>query len=769
MEMTLHRTRTSRHITSFIGRRKEIDEARARLQQSRLVSLLGPGGVGKTRLAEQIAERSARAFRDSYRWIDLASVRDSDALPSSAAAALGVVDQSNRDTMDKTIEYLRDKRVLIVLDNCEHLLEAASRFATSVLAGAPEAHILATSREPLCVGGEAIFDLPPLSTPPASSGYSAADVAVFESITLLVERAQSVVAGFELNDSNADSIAELCIQLDGIPLAIELAAVRLRSLSPSQLVQRLDRRFELLTGGDRSNMPRQQTLKALSDWSYDLCSDAERTLWARLSVFSGGLDLDAAEDVCSGGILSRDGVIEVLDGLVAKSLVRVDRSADELRYSQLMTVREYGHDLLETSGDSAAVYRLHRDHYLMRAQSYADDWFSPRQSKLLASLRLDHFNLISALDWSLRTEEVNAAAAMSVALRYHWIAGGYLSDGRLRLERLLAHLASEDDARGDVLWVTAWTALIQGDRDGALNHLTECADIALRLDDVRLHAHYDHWAGLHALFSGRIDDAISLLSRALEVHRARSDNASVLTASFMLAMAQAYDGQIEQSLATCYEVIEIADGHGERWNKAYALWMSSVAHFHLGQTEETMIAVQEALTVQRDFKDKICTALSIEVLAWTKQALGHTEHAAQLFGAANSVWQLLGTSVAAFGPHIERDSSASMNAIRDTLDVETFKRCTRATTDLSIVDSVGLALGAVRHQKSNADPVGSVLTKRESEVAALVAEGLGNKEIAAKLVISRRTVDGHVERIFSKLGIGSRTQIVVWMQARTIL
>lgn len=554
METALHRTRPPRHsITSFVGRRREIDEARARLQQSRLVSLLGPGGVGKTRLAEEIAERSARAFRDSYRWIDLSSVRDPEALPSLAARALGVIDQSNRDTMAKILDYLRDKQVLIVLDNCEHLLQASSQFVASVLADAPQAHILATSREPLGVGGEAVFDLPPLSTPPAASGYRAVDVAVFESVALLVERAQSIVAGFELSDSNADALAELCLQLDGIPLAIELAAVRLRSLSATQLIQRLDHRFALLTGGDRSSMPRQQTLKALIDWSYDLCSDAERTLWARLSVFSGSFDLDAAEHICSCGTLTKESVIQLLDGLVAKSLVRVDRTAEELRYTQLMTVREYGHDLLEAGGDSEAVYRLHRDHYLQQAQKSADDWFSPRQSELLGMLRVDHFNLISALDWSLRAHDVTAASALSVALRYHWIAGGYLSDGRLRLERLLTHLDADDETRGDVLWVTAWTALIQGDRDGASSHLNECADIAARLGDTRLQAHHDHWAGLHALFSGRTTDAITLIDRALEVHRERNDGASVLTASFMLAMAQAYDGQLDQALATCRE------------------------------------------------------------------------------------------------------------------------------------------------------------------------------------------------------------------------
>ncbi|SEC89104.1 ATP-binding protein [Rhodococcus koreensis] len=754
-------------MTSFIGRRREIEEARARLQQSRLVSLLGAGGVGKTRLAEELAVRSARAFRDSVRWIDLAPVRDPGALPSTAAAALGVTDQSSRAVMDKVIDHLQSRHLLIVLDNCEHLLSAASEFVGTVLASAPEVRILTTSREPLGIAGEFTYLLPPLSTPGDIEGCRAADIAPFESVSLLVERAQGVVADFRLTDANAPAIAQLCNQLDGIPLAIELAAARMRSLSASQLVERLDQRFALLTGGDRAALPRQQTLRALIDWSYELCSDTERLLWSRLAVFPGSFDLDAAEAISGFGALSDSPVIDVLDRLVGKCLVTVDRSTERLRYSQLMTVREYGHELLELSGERDEMYRRHLEHYSERARRSSLDWCGPGQSATLAGLRIDHPNLVAALDWALHDDSQRAAAAeLAVALRYHWIAGGNLSDGRIRLERILQRLTEPTRERGDVLWVTAWTALIQGDRDAAREHLDECTAIATALGDERLRAHADHWAGIHAVFSGRPADAILLFRDAIAVHRAVGDTASALTASFELGMAQTYDGRLDDALETCRDVIAVADRHGEKWNKAYALWVSSVAYFHLGRADDAVDAAQQALRIQRDFKDKICTALSIEVLSWVATSSGDANAAATLCGAAKGVWHRLGTSVAAFGPQITDDSQSSERDAARMVGPGEFAQLATPAIRLTIEQAVDLALGTRTEDAAAPVAEASPLTKREQEIAELLAQGLSNRQIAERLVISRRTVDGHVEHIFDKLAVSSRTQVAAWVAAR---
>ena len=322
------------------------------------------------------------------------------------------------------------------------------------------------------------------------------DIAPFESVSLLVERAQGVAADFRLTDANAARHRAAVQSARRDPARHRArrgpAAVAVRS----QLVERLDQRFALLTGGDRAAMPRQQTLRALIDWSYELCSDTERLLWSRLAVFPGSFDLEAAEAISGFGALSDSPVIDVLDRLVGKCLVTVDRSTERLRYSQLMTVREYGHELLELSGERDELYRRHLEHYSERARRSSLDWCGPGQSEILAELRIDHPNLVAALDWALHDDSQRAAAAeLAVSLRYHWIAGGNLSDGRTRLERILLRLTEPTRERGDVLWVTAWTALIQGDRDAAREHLDECTAIATALGDERLRAHADHWAG----------------------------------------------------------------------------------------------------------------------------------------------------------------------------------------------------------------------------------------------------------------------------------
>ncbi|MEE2059680.1 ATP-binding protein [Rhodococcus artemisiae] len=753
-------------MTSFVGRRHELDAARACLQQARLVSLVGPGGVGKTRLAEELVERTGRVFRDSSAWIDLAPVRDPGAVAAAAASALGVTDQSSKPVADKLTDQLSGRHMLIVIDNCEHLLSPVVELVATLLAAAPEIRIVTTSREPLRIAGEQIYDLPPLSLPEQSEHYRAADVAHYEAVSLLVERARNTVADFELTDANVVAVVQLCRRLDGIPLAIELAAAKLRSLSPAQLVERLDRRFALLTGGDRSALPRQQTLRALVDWSYELCSGPERSLWARLSVFAGGFDLDAGEAVCGFGDIPSGDVIDLLDRLVAKSLVLVDRSSDPVRYNQLMTVREYGSELLEAAGDTDVLYLRHRDHFAALASRSVRDWCGPDQSGLLAQLRGDHANLMAALDWSLRTPgEVPVAAEFAVALRYHWIAGGYLSYGRRRVEHVLEHLTDPVRERGDALWVAAWIALIQGDRDAAHRYLDECSSLATALGDTALGAHADHWLGLHELFSGHTAQSIELYRAAIRVHHENGDPASTLTAEFQLAMAQCYEGLHDEALTTCTRVFELADRYGEKWNRAYALWVSALVHVHRRDTAAAVDAAQQALRIQQHYKDKICTALSIEVLAWAAVADTDAELAARLFGVAAVVWTRLGTTVAAFGPHTADDSHAARDAARTALGDHVYERLSSPPDDMTIDQAVSFALGERTTAPNRAAQDTSPLTKREFEIARLVADGMSNRAIADKLVISPRTVDGHVERILAKLGVTSRTRIATWVTA----
>ncbi|WP_327205268.1 ATP-binding protein [Rhodococcus opacus] len=754
-------------LTSFVGRRRELADVKRRMADSRLVTLTGPGGVGKTRIALEVADRSRRGLRDGVWIVELASLGDVSRLPQVIVSALDVPDQSNRDPVDKLINYLRERQLLLVLDNCEHLLEACARLAETVLREAPELHILATSREPLGIHGEGICLIPPLTTPPTQQTHTANAVVHYEAVSLLIDRARHVLPDFEVTDDNVGAVVQLCDRLDGIPLAIELAATRLRSLSVTQIVERLDTRFSLLTGGDRIALPRQQTLRALIDWSFDLCTEHEQLLWARLSVFPGSFDLGTAEHTCGFSPLVPESVIDLLDRLVAKSIVLTERTGERVRYRQLMTVREYGAEVLTARGETGELKRRHRDHFLGKAAAMVEHWCGPGQADALAVMNEDHANLLAALEWSATTEdELGTAAEFASLLRYHWVAGGYLSDGRRWLDQILEAKIMSPHQRGQALWVSAWIALMQGDRDDAARKLVECETIATTLDDPALSAHVTQWRGLHDFATGDITTSITRYERAIELHSGRADTASVLTTLFQLAIAQAYDSQLDEALHTCQRAIEMSEQFGEQWNRTYALWITGLCHWHRGDPEAARHAALQALTLEQEFKDSICTALTIELLSWIAASASDFETAAALTGAASAVWAGLGTDVEAFGPHLHRDSLQATKTMEHALGEKKVTDLTRRNASMTLEAAVALALGGRHPAESGNSSVKSPLTERESQIAELVAQGLSNRAIAESLVLSPRTVDGHLERILSKLDFASRTQIASWVASQ---
>lgn len=756
-------------MTSFVGRRRELSEAKMRMTESRLVTLTGPGGVGKTRLAFELADRSRKAFRDGVYEIELASLEEEASVASAMLAALSVPDQSTRPAAEKLVDYLRERQILIVLDNCEHLLQAAAVLAAELLQEAPGLRILATSREPMGIAGERICLIPPLATPSPFESHTAEGLDQFEAVSLLIDRARSIVPDFAVTAENSDAVVQLCNSLDGMPLAIELAATRLRSLSVTQIVERLDRRFQLLTGGDRAGLPRQQTLRALIDWSCELCTPAEQLLWARLSVFPGNFDLESAENVCGFGDLDPLQIIDVMDRLVAKSIIFTERSGEQVRYRQLMTVREYGAELLARDEDGySTLKRRQRNHYLRRAADMVASWCGPGQAEALSAMRNDHANLVSALEWSVNTPgELRPAAELASLLRYHWIAGGFLSDGRRWLDRILDRPDEPSSERGAALWVAAWVALIQGDRDAAARYLNECHETASALKDAVLEAHASHWCALHQFFSGNLSEAINLYESAIAAHKKAGDTASALTALFQLALAQTYSGDANQALSTCRESLELSSRHGERWTHAYSLWISALCRWRLGENAQARQAAMEALEIQQEFKDAICTALTIELLSWIAASESRFDTAAELANAATAVWTGLGTTIDAFGPHLQADSVHSAETVRNHLSPRRMAEVSARQPRFTKEEAIAKALG-VTSPVGSPEAARSLLTPREREIARLVAEGLSNRSIAQTLVISPRTVDGHVENILSKLGFGSRAQIAAWVAQQTV-
>ncbi len=752
-------------VTSFVGRRRELSAIRVAIGESRLVTLVGPGGVGKTRLAMELARRLRRVFADGCCVVELAMLEDAAELEPALLAALSVRDRSSRPALEKVLSHLDGRRLLLVIDNCEHVLEAAASVISSVLHHAAGVRILATSREPLVLSGERVCTVPPLSLPTQRHPHGI-PVDSAESVTLFVDRARDVVPDFVLTPQNTEAIVQLCNQLDGIPLAIELAATRLRSMSVSSVVEHLDHRFQLLSIGDRSVLPRQQSLRAMVDWSYELCTPEEQRLWARLSVFRGSFDLDAAESVCGAVDLAPGTVLDLLDRLVSKSVLDLDRNGERVRYRQLMTMREYGAQLVEDPAEHARLKRRHRDHYTTVARRMVDEWCGPGQARALAAVRHDHANLIAALEWSATTDgERQAGAELASLLRYHWIAGEYLSDGRRWLDRLLAS-ADTDTQAGDALWVAAWVCLISGDSDAALTYLRRCQRVAEATADPRIQAYVDQWSGLYHLFRGDLAGAIRLLQGALRAHREAGDHAAELIALFLLVPAQAYNGDPAGGLETCMSALELSDQRGEGWARGYALTGAAICHRQLGSLGEAERFSKEGLEQQREFQDPICTAHLLENLAMLAITSGRLNEAARLVHCAAATWSALGTTVEAFGPHMARDYMRTAELVAGTLGAGEFEAGGESYRELSLSEIISLALG------DRSAPAAKVrqeqrLTAREQQIAELIAEGLSNKVIAETLVISPRTVGSHVEHILAKLNFSSRAQIATWSTQRS--
>jgi predicted ATPase/DNA-binding CsgD family transcriptional regulator len=749
-------------VTSFVGRQLELHAARQRMAQARLVTLTGPGGVGKTRLAIEVARAARQAFADGVWMVDLASLDDAGRVAPTVLSGLGVRDQSGRAAEQQLVDHLRERTALILLDNCEHLLDACARLVDGLLRAAPGLRVLATSREPLGIAGEHVLPVPTLTTPDPDAVPPLDALTRYEAVALLIERARSVAPGFDLTADNAADVARLCGRLDGMPLAIELAATRLRSLSVAAVVARLDDRFALLTGGSRAALPRQQTLRALIDWSYDLCTREEQLLWARLSVFAGTFDLAAAEAVCGG----EHDVLDLLDHLVAKSIVLTVQRRDDLGYRMLVTIREYGAQRLEEAGATDAIRRRHRDHYRARARAMVEEFCAPGQALAIDRMREDHPNLAAALEWSIRTPaEVLAGAALAADLRYHWVVGGSLDEGRRWLGRILEVAPPGTRERGHALWVAGWVNLIGGDHAAAERQLAECTEIAAALDDPALAAFADQQTALLHFFGGDAQTAVELYERALAGHRRAEHRLAELFTSFQLAMALAYAGEITRARSVYAEALCTSEQRGERWVRAYVLWVTGITEWRAGDFEAARTAARGALELQPEFHDHICAGVAIELLGWIDAAEDRCSRAAELIGAARAVWAAVGTEIASFGSYLKADSLAAEAATRAQLGDQRFDAIVARGRGLSIDQAIAVALDVPAAAATEAGEP-SPLTAREQEIAALIADGLSNKAIATSLVVSPRTVDGHLERIFRKLDLTSRAQLAAWVTLR---
>jgi non-specific serine/threonine protein kinase len=754
-------------VTRFIGRAGELAEAKRLLETSRLVSLVGVSGVGKSRLALRIAADTQRAFADGAWIVELSGLRDPELLAHAVGNALHVAEQSARDPVDLLVDFLEERQLLLILDTCEHLIDACAMLAEVLLRAAPRLHVIATSREALDVPGEYLMQLSPLSAPDPDGPLD--DSERYDAVTLFLDRAAAVAPGFAMHEANRRTVVRLCHRLDGIPLAIELAASRLRAMSIEQILERLDDRFRLL-GSARTSQTRHQTLLAAVGWSYELCTPGERSLWERLSVFPGAFELAAAERICADEELAADAVFETLARLVEKSIVH--REPVSGRYRMLDTLREYGADRLSEHGRTAELRRRHSDWVQEIISSGGARDVNDRQIAWFAELQRAHADIRVALEYSFATPgEAETGVRMAANLWGWWFAGMY-AEGRHWLDLGLAQVTEPSTVRAWGLFVAGTIAALCGDTTIARRRQQEAEELARELGDDRGIANALGLDGLTSLSEGALDRSVERLSEAVEVKERLGGALDFfgLLNLCVLGCAHGLRGEIDVGMGFAERIIGPLTGSGERLCLSYALCLRGWSNVQLRRYDLARADAEEALRLKHSINDVMGRAIAIDILAACADREGDVERAAILFGATEKMCKKAGAPMMGRAYLVLRDGYEA--AVRGRLEPAIYSDARGVGAAMPVDRVVAYALGEPEPEQGGTvagvavgDP-GGPLTPRERQIADLVVEGLSSREIADRLFIAKRTVDSHVEHIFAKLSVGSRAQLAAWVVGR---
>jgi predicted ATPase/DNA-binding SARP family transcriptional activator len=639
-------------VTSFVGRGPELEQAWKLLARSRLVTLTGAGGCGKTRLALEAARALLGSFPDGVWLTELEAVSDPGQVPASLAAAVGIRDGASlgvggepaaRPLAGKLTDYLREKELLVVLDNCEHLIEACAQVADSVLRAAPRVRFLVTSRERLGVAGEALLPVPPLGIPGANE-VSPERLAQSDAVQLFVDRATAVQPSFLLDAGTAPAVCYVCRRLDGIPLALELAAARVRILPPREIAARLDDRFSLLSSANRRALPRHQTLRAAIDWSYGLLSEPERGLFGRLSAFAGGFTLEAAEEVCGDPELTD--VLELLSHLVDQSLV-VPEDSGHARFRMLETLRRYAGERLAGSGADERTHRRHAEFFLRLAERAEPLLRGPEQAVWLRRLEADQDNFSAAIDWALR-DDPEVAVRLSSALAYFWLIGRHRSEVRRRLAEAV------DTARGAapvhraraLVWA-AQLANVEGRPDQAASCAQEAYELAAGAGDPWLTGMCEAILGLAAGLGGQAGRAGELLDAAAVRFGQLGDEWGAALAAMLLGLVSAVAAQPARAVALTRRGLAGFRAAGDQWGQTMALELLGLLARRQGAYDDAITVYEEALGVVRDLGLRDETPFLLADLGDLHLLLGDFEAAAVCHKQALDLAQELGTRDAA--------------------------------------------------------------------------------------------------------------------------
>ncbi|MER6004650.1 AAA family ATPase [Nonomuraea angiospora] len=674
----------------FVGRRHEIAQVRRLLGKTRLLTLTGVGGVGKTRLARRVSEILPRRYREGVRLVELATIDDEDLLAPAVAASLGIHDRTP-DLEAQLIEHLADKQLLLVLDNCEHLLGACARLVEQLLYGTSRLQILATSRQSLGVYGERVLPVPSLPIP--RPGDRTRDIARRDAVRLFTERAATIRPGFHVDAANARAVARLARRLDGIPLAIELAAVRLRTTSVEDLVNELDERLDAVAppAGEAGpgGLARHQTLRATMEWSFGLCSPGERRLWERLSMFPGGVDVETAEAVCPGQGLAREDVLDLMMGLVDKSILGVaEPHGAGARHRMLETIRAYGREQLPAA-HAEALRERYIEHYRQLVEQVRVDRVEPGQIDRMRKLEPELPNVRVALDLCFgRPGDAAAGLEIAAELWANWLVAGGLSEGRYWLKRGLALVPGSSVARAMGLWADGLLAHYQG--DAAAADARECLALARQLRDERALAFAVQLSGVAALSEGDVEGGLALLEEARARHWARGD---VHAVGVTLYVAGLFAATMRPDRAAEYgeELVTLCERRNAKLFRAYALYAVGMARWEQGDLQQAEARMREVAAFWGAANDRWGLPQSLEVLAWAAAARGRYERAARLLGAAHVLWEAVAASPARMRYQARSHQECAERARRE-LGAQAFTAAFRDGTRLGLSRAIAYAL-----------------------------------------------------------------------------
>jgi predicted ATPase/DNA-binding SARP family transcriptional activator/DNA-binding NarL/FixJ family response regulator len=754
--------------TSFVDRQHELTEIRRTLAMTSLLTLTGAGGSGKTRLALKAATNLAGAHPDGAWFVELAALSEPDLMPQVIADAIGAREQPDQPIAETITEHLGEKQVLLILDNCEHLVDAAAHLVDFLLSSCPHLRVLATSREPLGVVGEVLFSVPPLSVP---AGLPADSIKIRrnDSVQLFVERARLRLPGFVLTQENARPVVAVCRRLEGLPLAIELAAARMGTLATDQMAQRLEDSLGLLSTGPRTVAPRQRTMRAAIGWSYGLLSEEEKELFGRLSVFAGGFTLEAAEAVCPGGIIEEGEVLNLVSRLVDKSLVVAETTAEgQVRYRMLEPLRQYAREELEESREAEVVLSRHAAFFLTLAERAEPELKRIRQEAWLEWLEAEHDNFRAALLWAQRRGEMELELRLGAALVEFWHLHVHHNEAQRWLGEALAKEGASPSVRVRALERAGFLAWEEGNYERAVTLGEEALELARSLGDEAGAAAALFNLGSVAMSRVEVEQASMLLEEAAALWRASGDEWGLAHALFMLGLVAVVQRDPDRAMARHEECLVLAQKARNEVGIVQALGLGALTALVGGDYRQADALAKATMEKSRRLGIGHYITGCLATLSASASLQDRSVRAVRLWAATDSLFEAMGISrmpaeLSFYEPYV--------GSTRAQLSEAEWELAWQEGRAMSMEEAIEYALSekepasakapAPEEQRGGEAPGG--LTSREREVATLVARGLTNRQMASELSISEHTVATHVGKIMRKLGLSSRSQLATWV------